>query len=234
MRASHLSTEAPVWELSALAGQHTVLTGDCIRLMRRLSSRSVDFILTDPPYLCSYRSRTGQTILNDDNAAWLQPAFSEMYRVLKDNSLCMSFYGWSQAALFLRAWRRAGFRIVGHIVFRKRYVSSSRFVGYRHEMAYLLAKGFPPVPASPPDDVVDWVYSGNRLHPTQKAVEILEPFIEAYCPTGGIVFDPFCGSGSTLVAAKQAGRFGLGIELDPAHAETARRRLLFTPETSDV
>ena len=41
--------------------------------------------------------------MNDDNAAWLKPAYAEMYRVLKDDSFCVSFYGWPQAARFMDA-----------------------------------------------------------------------------------------------------------------------------------
>src|SRR4051794_37541129 len=91
--------------------RNQVLTGDCSHVMRRLDSASVDFILTDPPYLCRYRSRDGQTIFNDDREDWLQPAFAEMYRVLKPGSLCLSFYGWNAADKFIGAWRKAGFRM---------------------------------------------------------------------------------------------------------------------------
>nr|QVQ59896.1 DNA methylase [Enterobacter cloacae complex sp.] len=64
-----------------------------------------------------------------------------MYRVLKNDSLMVSFYAWNRADLFLNAWKAAGFRVVGHIVFAKSYASKSTFVGYTHESAYLLAKG---------------------------------------------------------------------------------------------
>jgi site-specific DNA-methyltransferase (adenine-specific) len=46
---------------------------------------------------------------------------------------------------------------------------------------------------------------------------------------GDLVLDPFCGSGSTLVAAQAVRRRSLGIELDPVHADTARRRLGRSP-----
>lgn len=203
----------------------TILHGDCTRLMRRIPYRSIDFILTDPPYVTHYRSRDGRTVANDDNDSWLAPAFAEMYRVLKTGGFCVSFYGWSKADLFIAAWRAAGFRIVGHIVFRKRYASSSRYLRYEHEQAYLLAKGEPTPPPAPIPDVIDFAYTGNHLHPTQKPVETLTPLIEAFSNPGDLVLDPFCGSGSTLVAAHQLGRRFLGIELDPAHCETARTRL---------
>src|SRR3546814_4951144 len=49
----------------------------------------------------------------------------------------------------------AGFRIVGHLVFKKRYASSARFLRYQHEQAYLLAKGTPRLPQRPIPDVLD-------------------------------------------------------------------------------
>jgi len=193
--------------------------------MARRSSASVDFILTDPPYVAGYRDRTGRTVAGDDNAVWLKPAFAQMYRLLKPDAFCVSFYGWPKAELFLAAWREAGFRAAGHLVFRKRYSSSSAFVQYRHEQAYLLIKGRPARPSTPLPDVLDWSYTGNRLHPTQKPVGILRPLIEAFSAPGDLVLDPFCGSGSTLIAAQELGRRYAGIELDPQHHRTACQRL---------
>lgn len=205
--------------------RNSVICGDCVTIMRRMESECVDFILTDPPYLCRYRSRDGQSIANDDRDDWLEPSFAEMYRVLRPGSLCLSFYGWNAADKFIGAWRAAGFRMVGHLVFTKRYASSSRFMWSKHEQAYLLTKGKTARPVKPIDDVRDWHYTGNRLHPTQKSVKVLQPLIEAFCPAGGLVLDPFCGSGSTLVAAQMTGRLSTGIELDARHYKTARIRL---------
>jgi hypothetical protein len=119
----------------------------------------------------------------------------------------------------------AALRPVGHIVFRKRYASSVRFLRYHHELAYLLGKGDVTPPAAPLADVLEWSYTGNYFHPTQKPVEALKPLIAAFCPEDGLVLDPFCGFGSTLVAAKQLGRNYLGIEIEDAHCRVAARRL---------
>lgn len=145
--------------------------------------------------------------------------------MLREDALCLSFYGWNHADQFITAWRRAGFRLVGHVVFRKRYGSSARFFEHRHEQAYLLAKGNVTPPTTPFPDVLDWRYTGNRLHPTQKPVDALSPFIAAFTQPGDLVLDPFCGSGSSLVAAKLLGRQFLGIELDDTHHRTACERL---------
>ncbi len=204
---------------------NTVLQGDCIARMRAMPNRSIDFILTDPPYLVGYKSRDGRSIENDRNADWLKPAFAEMYRVLKPNSFCVSFYGWSKAHLFLDAWREAGFRVCGHIVFRKRYASRSTFLRAQHEQAYLLVKGRPSMPEVPIPDVIEFPYTGNRLHPTQKPVAALAPLIACFTQPDDMVLDPFCGSGSTLIAASQLGRKFIGIELDSDYANAATQRV---------
>jgi adenine-specific DNA-methyltransferase len=203
----------------------TVMLGDCVGLMGRLEAQSIDFVLTDPPYITRYRDRSGRTVTNDDNDRWLEPAFAEIFHLLKPDSVCVSFYGWNQADRFIAAWRTAGFWLAGHIVFSKNYASTIRLMRYQHEQAYLLAKGDPPRPAAPIADVISFPYSGNRLHPTQKPTEALEPLIGAFCPPGGTVLDPFAGSGSTLIAARNTGRRFIGIELDPQHYVTASERL---------
>ncbi|MFT4077475.1 MAG: DNA methyltransferase [Asticcacaulis sp.] len=205
--------------------RNTVLQGDCIATMQQLEKGSVDFILTDPPYIVGYKGRDGRSVANDDNDRWLKPAFNQMHRVLKPGGFCVSFYGWNRVDLFMEAWKSAGFRVVGHIVFRKQYASSARFLRYEHEMAYLLAKGDVTPPACPIPDVIDFHYTGNRLHPTQKPVKALSALILCFTAPGDLVLDPFCGSGSTLVAADAHGRAWLGIELDRGHFETATRRL---------
>jgi DNA modification methylase len=205
--------------------RNTVLQGDCIQVMRQFRSASIDFVLTDPPYLVNYASNDGRTVPNDDNEAWLKPAFAEIYRLLRWNRFCVSFYAWNRADKFIAAWGEAGFHIAGHLTFIKKYASRKRFLAYAHENAYLLAKGSPSLPAQPIPDVLAWEYTGNKLHPTQKPLCVLTPLVRSFTQPGDLVLDPFCGSGSTLLAAKIEGRQFAGIELDPRYFDIARTRL---------
>ena len=204
---------------------NTIIHGDSLNILPTLSAGSANFILTDPPYLVNYRSRDGRTVPNDDNDDWLIPAFAEMYRVLAEDAFCVSFYGWSSADKFLQAYRAAGFRVVGHFAFTKRYASRTGFLRYQHECAHLLVKGNPWQRAETIGDVLEWTYTGNKLHPTQKPLSVLTPLIEAFSVPGDLVLDPFAGSGSTLAAAKNLGRRWLGIELDTHYHATAKKRL---------
>lgn len=193
--------------------------------MSGFPANAVDFILTDPPYLVGFRDRQGRTIAGDKTDEWLQPACHEMYRVLKKDALMVSFYGWNRVDRFMAAWKNAGFSVVGHLVFTKTYTSKSAYVGYRHECAYILAKGRPRLPQNPLPDVLGWKYSDNRHHPTEKPVTSLQPLIESFTHPGAIVLDPFAGSGSTCVAALKAGRRYIGIELLEQYHRNGQQRL---------
>ena len=204
---------------------NTIVHGDCIDKMRQMSANSVDFILTDPPYLVNYRDRDGRTIQNDNDDNWLKPAMAQAYRVLKQDRVAIMFYGWTKVDAFFDAWRGAGFQPVGHLVFRKTYSSKSRFFRYQHEQAFLLAKGRPPLPKQPLADIIDMPYSGNKLHPTQKPVAALAPLIRSFSLPGELVLDPFAGSGSSCAAALLTGRKYIGIELDSEYFNQASARL---------
>lgn len=78
-----------------------------------------------------------------------------------------------------------------------------------------------------PDNVL---YSGfeageSGLHPTQKPIRLMQALIELATQAGQVVLDPFCGSGSTLVAAKLTGRKYIGMELDSQYVAIANQRL---------
>lgn len=204
---------------------NTIINADCLQVLPQLPAESVNFVLTDPPYITNYRARDCRRVPGDNTDAWLALAFAEIHRVREPNSFAVSFYGWPHADKFLRAYRDAGFRVVGHLAFPKRYSSASKFLKYQHECACLLAKGRPEQPKDTIGDVIRWSYTGNKLHPTQKPLSILAPLVATFSAPNGLVLDPFAGSGSTLVAAQAAGRRYLGIELDAGYHAIAQQRL---------
>lgn len=202
-----------------------IIQGDAAAVLKTIEEGSVDLVITDPPYLVNYKDRQGRSLQNDNNPGGVLPVFEPMARAMKQNSYAICFSGWSALPQFTQAWEAAGLKIVSEIVWSKKYTSRRGFTQYRHESAYVLAKGNPAKPARPMSSVQGWVYSGNKRHPTEKAVEILAPLVRCFSRPGDLVCDPFSGSGSTSVAAVLNGRDYLGIELEKAHCETARARL---------
>jgi DNA modification methylase len=225
MRTFHLPDVAKLLGFAPAAPKNRVIHGDCVKVLReKIAPSSVDFAFTDPPYLVSYHDRQGRAVANDSGGGdWIYPAFAGIYRVLKPDAFCVTFYGWNKLDVWFAAWRRAGFRPCGHLVFIKNYASGRGVVEYRHENAFVLTKGRGRPPRVLPD-VLNFGYSGNRFHPTEKPVSALMPVIEAFSDPGQVVLDPFAGSGSTLLAAKTVGRRYIGIELDERHARTAFER----------
>jgi adenine-specific DNA-methyltransferase len=210
--------------------RNTLIHADCTNVLPALASESVDFVLTDPPYVNRYISRDGRAIPNDD-FKWIKPAFRHLYRVLKRDSFCVCFYGWACIGQFVSAFREAGFKIGGHIVFPKTHISNSRYLAYQHEAAYLLVKGIPATIYHRLPDVIPWNERlTNEHHPSQKPLSVLTPLIEAFSRPGDLILDPFSGSGSTLLAAKMLGRSYIGIELDAKYHGIARKRLELIPQ----
>lgn len=202
-----------------------IVQGDCRQVLAALPAQCVDLVVTDPPYLVGYHDRSGRQVIGDQDHELIGEAFTQVGRVLKPGAFVVSFYGWNHVDTFARAWRGAGLRMVGHLVWVKTYASSRGSTQRYHESAYLLAKGAPRQPRRALPDVLPWHYSGNRLHPTQKPVSAMRELIDAYSWPGELVLDPFAGSGTTAVAAAELGRRYLAIERDDDAVQVTRYRL---------
>jgi site-specific DNA-methyltransferase (adenine-specific) len=71
---------------------NTLYHGDCIPIMHTIADNCIDLIVTDPPYLVNYRDRTGRSIAGDTTSDWIQPAFNEMYRILRPKRFAICFF----------------------------------------------------------------------------------------------------------------------------------------------
>jgi len=221
---NQIARTAPYYSRAGLTIHH----GDCRAVLPTFADGSFDFVLTDPPYLVNYRGRWGAKrtpIAGDDRDDWLRPTFAELWRVLKPDAFCVSFYGWPECDRFVGVWKDLGFRPVSHLAFVKNVWGLGRFTRGKHETAFLLAKGRPPKPARGIADVIPWVRERNAIHPNQKPVHALTPLLAAFAPADGCVLDPFMGSGSTLRAAKDLGLRAIGIELEERYCRAAAARL---------
>jgi hypothetical protein len=107
----------------------------------------------------------------------------------------------------------------------KNGIGLGHFTRSQHETAYLLAKGNPARPRQPVSDVFPWERETFMLHPNQKPLRTISQMLEAFTAEDAVVLDPFLGSGTTLVAARNLGRRALGIEIEEHYCEVATTRL---------
>ncbi|MHB8331652.1 MAG: DNA-methyltransferase, partial [Candidatus Dormibacteria bacterium] len=190
--------------------------GDFRGLGRAIPDASVDLILTDPPY--------GTEFLD------IWPELGRLaYRVLKPGSFLLAYVGHLHlpqelaglAVGGLDYWWQASIHFRGHQpAIRVRRVRS----GWRPVVVFVK----PPIPESPPW-FSDWLQTDpmpeKRYHVWGQSLGPPRQLTRRFSPPGGLVLDPFAGSGTFPLAALMEGRRALGIELDPGHAEVARRRL---------
>lgn len=233
--------------------QEGILQGDCIELLRSLPRGKADAIITDPPYSSGglYRGdrqaapgdkyQQTQTVerfedFAGDNrdqrswTAWMIMWLTAALPVLKPGGYIMVFTDWRQLPSTTDALQIAGYLWRGIVPWDKTEGSRAPHRGYfRHQCEYVVSgtRG----PLKPAEHGGPWpgcIRTPNRRserhHMTSKPLELMRQLC-AVVPPGGLVLDPFCGGGSTGVAALQTGRRFLGIELTQHYADVSRQRL---------
>lgn len=221
---------------------NTVLNGDSTEIINDItdSDLEIDAVITDPPYGQSYNSRGDEhEVIEGDND--LRKALSTTEEVLKKCRLSLS--SGSPVVCFAGDTSLNGvmeivdrwYTLKPVCIWDKDWVTTSSMadtpMAWRksHEYAVIGAYGDPRVENENRHDGTVWNHqrlSGEKMdHPTQKPVDLMKYVIESLTEEGDLVFDPFAGSGSTLVAANQTGREYLGVEFDEEHYETIQGRL---------
>ncbi|MEM0951784.1 MAG: hypothetical protein AAGI66_06540 [Cyanobacteria bacterium P01_H01_bin.74] len=107
-----------------------IICGESAQVLSKYKSECIDLLVTDPSYLVRNKDRFGRTIANDDSPEAVLSLFDQLYRVLKPNNYCTSFYGWNAIAEFSEAWKKAGFKTVGQIFWMKSYASRKGHTRY--------------------------------------------------------------------------------------------------------
>jgi len=212
-----------------------LIHGDCLEAMKLIPDGSVDMVLTDPPYGMEYQSnrRTATDkfakIKNDDGLSWLDEFVDEIYRVIKMDSAAYVFCSWHKIDAFKSAFDRK-FKLKNIIVWVKNnhgsgdlkgaYAPKHEFVLYMHKGRSLFRNG-----RSPDVVMADKVSGSKMVHPTEKPISLLEKFVTNNSDEGSTILDPFMGSGTTGVAAKNLNRKFIGIELDEDYFNIAKERI---------
>jgi site-specific DNA-methyltransferase (adenine-specific) len=235
MRNPNDVNPAPVHQLVGLRPFYdeagiTIYHADCAQVLPFLEP--VDLLLTDPPYgmefQSNYRTKKHDKIIGDDAlplgrihsaidkatvASYIFCRWDNIPQMPKPKSvLAWVKNNWSMGDLeheHGRMWEACLF-----------------YPGVSHAFTRRIP------------DVIMCERTGNELHPTQKPTGVMSQIIDAYASTATTILDPFMGSGTTLVAAKNLGKRAIGIERELKYCEIAVRRLaqqtLFQVEQSNA
>lgn len=223
---------------------------DALQFMRGLPARSIDMLFTDPPYSSGglhaserARSTTQKYINTKTNAVytdfgsdnmdqrswtfWCHAWLSEAYRALKPSGLAVCFIDWRQLPALTDVVQAAGFIHRGIAVWDKTTRRARpRRGGFKQQAEFMV---WASKEAMHPKDVyLPGVFSCAldlpKKHLTEKPLDLAREVMRLV-PEGGIVCDPFAGSGTFLVAAKEAGLGWVGCEVNDVYYDVAKGRL---------
>jgi len=228
--------------------------GNCFDSFQEISTKSVDLMITDPPFGVSFQSNFKKEkfdkIINDDTLDWYGEFIKQSYRVMKDNTHTYIFTRWDvypeqfnivkkyfniknllvinkrQSLGDLKGSFMPNFGLImfcqkGRRVFNTgiRKVSSTTLKDKRYEGTGFL-KRYP----ARLDFLTMSEFNMKMIHPTQKAIETIEFFINISSNKDEVVFDPFLGSGTTMKASQNRGRSCIGVELDDKYCDIIKNR----------
>lgn len=208
---------------------YDVQCADAFDWLRAQDSESVDLIVTDPPYesLEKYRSPTSRLtswfpVL--PNAAFPE-FFSEAYRILRPNSH-LYFLCDSETMFAVKPMgEAAGFKFWKPLIWDKVHIGMGYHYRNSYEVALFFEKGKRKLNDLGIRDVLPHPRIVRARYPTEKPVPLLTVLIQQSTLPGEVVADPFCGSGSTGVAALSCDRLFAGCDLSPDAVTLTRSRL---------
>lgn len=226
--------------------EYRVETADYCDFITSLPAKSIDLILTDPPYCIS--KKTGfKSVINGENrfavsmdfGQWdqievnLEDMAKTFYGALRRGGTAIVWYDIWKSGRLKAAMESAGFKMIRLIIWQKTnpvplnmratYLSNSR------EMAVSGVKvGKPTFNSQYDSGIYEYPiprHNGNRMHPTQKPLYLFEDLVLKHSHQGDLVVDPFLGSGTTGVAAIRNSRRFAGCDLDNKYVKIARERI---------
>jgi DNA modification methylase len=212
--------------------------GDCLELMKSISDKSIDLVLTDPPYNIARNNnfatmgRAGIDFGEWDKGFDLFSYIDQVSRILKKDGSFVVFNAWRNLGAIADYAETQGFETKDMIRLEKsnpmprnrdrRYITDyecaiwfvkkgAKWVFNRQDSKYQRPK------------FVACIESG--LHPTQKNLSLMENLVKIHSNQGDTIIDPFMGSGTTGLACKNLGRKFIGIEQNLNYFEIAKKRI---------
>jgi site-specific DNA-methyltransferase (adenine-specific) len=224
-----------------ITDKYTLYLGDCLEYMKTMPDKSVDAVITDPPYrltsgghgyqkgLCHNFEKWGYT---NNGELFTVPEITEWMPIIFSKGMENSeFYVMSNDKNLrgtLNAADSAGYQLHNMIIWDKQIKITNKWFMKQCEFILYFWKGS----ARKINDMgTSQLFSmspgniGNKEHPSEKPIELMRMIIENSTDKTAVIFDPFMGSGTTGVACMQLGRRFIGCEIDPGYFEIARKRI---------
>ena len=218
-----------LWQL----GEHRLVCGDCTDkavVEMVMGGEKVSLIVTDPPYGVNYDGGANNEIkrekLEGDLDAELYKKFLQVAPISNECALYM-WHADRRANEVYEAAIKNGFEVRSQIIWHKLKAHYGAWMAQykqKHEPCIYCVKGAP-VFSGATNEVTVWEYeqpSRNEFHPTQKPIELMERAISNHPYL--IIYEPFSGSGTTLIACERLGRKCRAVEISPAYVAVAIQR----------
>lgn len=207
----------------------------CLDFIPKLPDRSINCIITDPPYGVNFWSRSAVTaegkkwvkkVENDQQLDGALALFAEVMSSLEskvaDECDVYVFTRWDIVGDWINAVKSVNWLSYKMLLVWDKGSPGMGDIdanwGCGHELILYCKKGRRDVAYRRSGILAfDRVSPRKAIHPTEKPVPLLEKFVEMSTQPGDVVYDPFSGSGSTAVACQNQGRIGIGTEIDSSH-----------------
>ena len=218
--------------------------GDCLEIMKNIPDKSIDLIVTDPPYKLTSRGGSGtmggywkeekakKGVIFDNNSISCKEYLPEFYRILKDKTILYLMCNNTNLQEMINVATQSGFKFVKSLIWEKGNKICGRYYMNCFEYILLFRKGgdkpikncgtpdILKVPIKKQKDI-----NGRNLHDTEKPIELMKILIENSSEQNDFVLDPFMGIGSCGIACKKLNRNFIGIELDEKYFKIAKARI---------
>lgn len=227
---------------------NTFINIDCVKGLKEIKNNSIDLIATDPPYKINYNKEEWDKGLLD----WSY-LFTEFNRTLKSTGNLLIFQGWSNVCNTIKEGVDCGFTLKNWIIYDriKGRGAKTNMVSTREDLLWFIKsedytynKIYSDIPKKTKgmgckngqpnralsniwtdiSPLVPWSKERTK-HPTQKPLKLMKRIVTIFSNEGNIVFDPFAGSGTTLIAAKELNREYIGFENNKAYYDATVERI---------
>ena len=215
---------------------------DSCKSIQDLPDNCVDLVVTDPPYKVisggnntpKWISGYGSSVLSkndgkifEHNDIDFEQWIPQIYRILKNDTHFYCMCNVLNIKEIMDICESVGFKLHNILMWEKNTANANRWYMKNCEFTLFYRKGKAKSINNPSSKMIHKFDNivGNKLHPTEKPVELMKLYIENSSNKNDIVLDPFMGSGTTAVACKELERNYIGFEIDKAYFDICQKRL---------